>query len=158
MVPRQIMVAARVYDPRQRCVTKIAWKVAARLGLRREANRHAAFERPDVFAGSLVCRPCKSAVVAALCRRSPGCWRGCRWPREREASENAAALRRFRLLAVLTHQRTALSVRKSARWLAQSKALARNLAGSRNHAAFWRAGAPRANRKCSLKTRPKQSL
>jgi hypothetical protein len=42
-----------------------------RLGLRREAKRHAAFARTKIFRYLFVARPPKSAVAAALCRRSP---------------------------------------------------------------------------------------
>jgi hypothetical protein len=41
------------------------------LGLRREAKRHAAFERAMAFHNSCISRACESAVAATLCRRSP---------------------------------------------------------------------------------------
>ena len=44
---------------------------AKRLGLRREAKRHVAFERTRVVGDSLAYGARESAVAAALCRRSP---------------------------------------------------------------------------------------
>jgi hypothetical protein len=61
----------------RRRVSADVWRVTrfkcggARLGLRQEAKRHAAFARPMACSNSMATRPPESAVVAALCRRRP---------------------------------------------------------------------------------------
>ena len=49
----------------------VARVCAKRLGLRREAKRHAAFERTTIVGSSLASGARESAVAAALCRRTP---------------------------------------------------------------------------------------
>jgi hypothetical protein len=46
-------------------------KLAKRLGVRREAKRHAAFVRATSLESSEIFRPPESGVAAALCHRSP---------------------------------------------------------------------------------------
>jgi len=52
------------------------YRAEARLGLRREAERHAAFVRIKRVDLSDYIHPVESAVAAALCRRSPRSWFG----------------------------------------------------------------------------------
>jgi hypothetical protein len=50
---------------------KGGWRHAERLGVRREAKRHAAFMRATRLEPSKTSRPPESGVAAALCHRSP---------------------------------------------------------------------------------------
>jgi hypothetical protein len=62
----QLALGSRIYDPPPLSQAELAWKVTKRLGLRREAKRHAAFERTEAFGGSLVCRLLESAFAVVL--------------------------------------------------------------------------------------------